>query len=153
MVFAANSSMVLPHGQTENYFALLFLLSFFISPASDRVSLTNCCERLLLQEPLTARQIFEAYPMYPAAYTGIFFFGRGGNLKGSQSAFVEYKGAVCPSPVTWHSVVPISDKELFGTGTSSELCRPGPCRRVVQPPQLAGVAAGPYKHHALSWKR
>lgn len=24
---------------------------------------------------------------------------------------------------------------------------------VVQPPQLAGIAAGPYKHHALSWER
>lgn len=74
MGFAANSSTVLPHGQTENYFAFLFIFSFFISPASDRVSLTSWCERLLLQEPLTARQIFEAYPMYPAAYTGIFFW-------------------------------------------------------------------------------
>lgn len=24
---------------------------------------------------------------------------------------------------------------------------------VVQPPQLAGIAASPYTHHALSWER
>lgn len=56
--------MVLPHGQRENYFTLLFLFKILICPVSDR--LATGVSYYWTNLPSTSK--------YPAAYVGFFFF-------------------------------------------------------------------------------
>lgn len=95
MGLAGNSSVVLPHGQRENYFTLLFLFKILICPVSDR--LATGVSYYWTNLPSTSK--------YPAAYMGFFFIlaeveCRFKSYKSSQSSSVEYKVSVCPSPVT-----------------------------------------------------
>lgn len=142
--------MVLPYGQRENYYTLLFLFKFLIYPVSDRLAtgVSYCWTNL----PSTSK--------YPAANMGfsLFWWRWSADLK--VAGFTEYFCSIesfclsfscylallCPSQTGGSSLAQ-------GQLLNSLAQLPGEETTVVQPLQLAGVAAGPYTHHALSWER
>ena len=127
-----------------------------IYPASDRVSLTtgvrdSCYGSLLLLDKYS--KYFQCIQLHTLA----FFLVRG-RLKRCKVHRVLLSNikflfvlVVLPGTVSYPSQMGSSLAQ--GPLLNSVAQLPTGEATVVQPPQLAGTAAGPYKHHALSWGR